>query len=120
MIYWLINHCTDGVSSFGRLFDFQDVIYHVHSCTLENRRSYFVLTTNGRSNAREIRVSTQTRVTGNPNALFRVGGGGIVIYPEGCVLFLIDLCVIIKINSHWQCCLFVCFVLNDASTLVGH
>ena len=32
VIYWLINHCMDwartGVKSFGRQFDFHDVIYH--------------------------------------------------------------------------------------------
>ena len=33
VIYWLINHCTDwartGVTSFGRQFEFYDVIYHI-------------------------------------------------------------------------------------------
>ena len=32
VIYWLIDHCTDWarkrVTSFGRQFDFHDVIYH--------------------------------------------------------------------------------------------
>ena len=46
VIYWLINHCTDwartGVTSFGRQFDFHDVIYH-------NRRRNVNFTTIGRS-----------------------------------------------------------------------
>ena len=46
VIYWLINHCTDwartGVTSFGRQFDFHDVIYH-------NRRRNVYFTTSGRS-----------------------------------------------------------------------
>ena len=38
VIYWLINQRTDwaqtGVSSFGRQFDFHDVIYHISLVTL--------------------------------------------------------------------------------------
>ena len=46
VIYWLINHCMDwaqtGVTSFGRQFDFHDVIY-------DNRRLNVNFTTIGRS-----------------------------------------------------------------------
>ena len=47
VIYWLINHCTDrartGVTSFGRQFDFHDVIYHKRHCNVDNRRRNVVL-----------------------------------------------------------------------------
>ena len=52
VIYWLINHCTDwartGVTSFGRQFDFHDVIYHKRHCNVDNRRCSVVFTTTRR------------------------------------------------------------------------
>ena len=53
VIYWLINHCTDwfrtGVTSFGRQFEFHDVIYHKRHCNVENRRHNVVFTSTWRS-----------------------------------------------------------------------
>ena len=49
VIYWLINHCTDsaqtGVTSFGRQFDFHDIIftYGIVTLTIEGIRSFLQL-----------------------------------------------------------------------------
>ena len=49
VIYWLINHCTDWArtdrTSFGRQFDFHDVIYHKRHCNVDNRRRNVAFTT---------------------------------------------------------------------------
>ena len=54
--YWLINHWTDwartSVTSFGRKFDFHDVLYHIWHCNVDNRRRNIVLTTIVRKNTR--------------------------------------------------------------------
>ena len=49
VINWLINYCKDwartGVTSFGRQFDFHDIIYHKRNCNVDNRRRNVVFTT---------------------------------------------------------------------------
>ena len=53
VIYWLKNHCTDwsqtGVMSFGRQFDFHEVIYLIQPFKIDYRLHNVVFTTNGRS-----------------------------------------------------------------------
>ena len=50
VISWLINHCMDwartSVKSFGRQFDFHDVIYHIWHCNIDNRRCNVVFYNN--------------------------------------------------------------------------
>ena len=48
----------------------------------------------------KIRVSVKTRVTGNSNSLFKMAESLLTL--KDSFIFLIFLCVRIKINSRWQ------------------
>ena len=45
MMYW----ARAGVASFGRQFEFHDVIFHIELYNVGNRRRNVVFTANGRS-----------------------------------------------------------------------
>ena len=115
MIHRLINHCTDwawtGVTSFGRQFDFHDVIYHIQPCNIDNRWHNIVFTTNGRyktyikttcfsQHKSYLCVSVQTRVTGNSITLLKMAESLYIL--KYSFILLIFFCVSIEINWHWQ------------------
>ena len=68
------NHCTDwartGVTSFGCQFDFHYVIYRIEH-TIDGVTSFSQLMDIKKMYVR-IRISVQTRVTGNSNTLFKM------------------------------------------------
>ena len=55
------------MTSFGRQFDFHDVIYHIQSCNVDNRRRNVISTTNAMEvqNVRVRKKAFQTRDTRN-------------------------------------------------------
>ena len=60
------------MTSFGRQFDFHDVIYHIQHCNVDNRRRNVVLTIMDFENVRKMCVTVQTRFAGNSNDLIKM------------------------------------------------
>ena len=90
------------MTSFGHQFEFYD-IFHVQPCNVDNRWRSVVYKTNVRSTTYmyvNIWVSVQTRAMGNSNALFQMAE--LLKTLKDSFIFLIFLCVKIKINSRWQ------------------
>ena len=46
VIYWYTDWARAGMMSFGRQFDFHDVIYYIQPCNVDNRRYNVKFTTN--------------------------------------------------------------------------
>ena len=62
-----------GMTSFGRQFDFYDVIYHIRPCKVDNRqRNVGFYYYRAFKTYVKIHVSVQTRVKGNSNSLFKM------------------------------------------------
>ena len=101
------------MTSFGRQFDFHDVIYHIQPCDIDNTLDNIVFTTNEHSNfMKKYMFQSKEELR---EILTEMADGGIVIDSEGFVNIFHFLCVRIKINSMHAviCCLkYHCLSVN--------
>ena len=80
------------MTSFGRKFDFHDVIYHIRYCNVDNRRRNVVLQL---LDAQNVRKNTRYSLNNSCGKFWQsVQDGAIVIDYKGFVHIFLSFCVL--------------------------